>query len=105
MNSSHELNTEISVTDSDHILYVKNLTRNIVENHIKEIFGTYGEVLSVEMLPAAAAYVGFKNAESAEEAMTHLDGGQIDGAVIQVSFVLVSKKRQREASPCKYSSW
>lgn len=44
------------------------------------------------------AVVEFSAAEEAETAMGHLDGGQIDGQVVRVSYVLVSQRRRR-ASP------
>jgi RNA-binding protein with serine-rich domain 1 len=75
--------------------------RTVKENHLREIFGTYGEVQSVEIekdrrvgLPMGFAYVKFARAEDAEDAAAYMNGGQIDGMVVTVSFVLVSKKRR-----------
>jgi hypothetical protein len=40
----------------------------------------------------------FSTAGEAELAMRHLDGGQIDGQIVRVSYVLVNPRRRR-ASP------
>lgn len=44
------------------------------------------------------AVLEFAAADEAEAAMRHMDGGQIDGQVVKVSYVLVSQRRRR-ASP------
>jgi RNA-binding protein with serine-rich domain 1 len=49
------------------------------------------------------AVLEFATAAEAEAAMRHVDGGQIDGQVVQVSYVLV-KPRRRRASPGEWSS-
>lgn len=67
--------------------------------HLKEIFGHYGEVLDVKHVrgtpfrgPAATIY--FANEKDAETALFHLDGGQIDGNQVKVSFVLMQQQSQ-----------
>jgi RNA-binding protein with serine-rich domain 1 len=72
--------------------------------HLKEIFGVYGVVKNVELqidrrigLSKGFGYVTFEKSKDAEQAVLYLDGGQIDGNVIKVSFVLVSSKRRRES--------
>lgn len=85
-------------------LFVSNLTRNVSSNHLVEIFGAFGKVekASVEFnknnMPKGSAILEFVSAEDAESAMRHLDGGQLDGQTIKVSYVLVRQKRRR-ASP------
>jgi RNA recognition motif-containing protein len=45
------------------------------------------------------ANVTFENEKDAEEAMFHLDGGQVDGKQIKVVYILVSNnKRRRDPS-------
>jgi RNA-binding protein with serine-rich domain 1 len=76
-------------------------------SHLKEIFGHYGNVLKVDLqvdkavgLSRGAAFITFARNKDAEQAVIYLNGGQIDGNVMKVSFVLVdtSKKSPRDAS-------
>ncbi|KAF4711944.1 hypothetical protein FOZ63_018326 [Perkinsus olseni] len=73
------------------MLRVTNLTRNVDEEHLNEIFGTYARVESVHLavdqenhLSKGYAYVLFATREGAEEAFFHVDKGQIDGNVVKV---------------------
>ena len=68
---------------------------------MKEIFGCYGTVRSVDLpidervgLSLGYAYVKYTKSEEAEEAAAFMDGGQIDGVKVKVAFVLVPKKRR-----------
>jgi RNA-binding protein with serine-rich domain 1 len=87
-------------------LHVCNLTRNVRASHLKEIFGHYGKVTKVELqvdktvgLSRGAAFITFARNTDAEQAVIYLNGGQIDGNVMKVSFVLVDNSRKaREAS-------
>lgn len=56
------------------------------------------ELFSANRMPKGTAVLEFSTAEEAETAMQHLDGGQIDGQIVKVSYVLVSQRRRR-ASP------
>lgn len=67
-------------------LHVGHLTRNVQQEHIHEIFSTYGTVKHVELamdkavnLPRGFAYVEFSKRSEAEEAQRLMDGGQLDG--------------------------
>jgi hypothetical protein len=71
-------------------LVVGNLTRNVTEDHIKEIFSCYGSLKSVELamdkavnLPRGFAHVEFENHEDAERALDYMNNGQIDGNVVR----------------------
>lgn len=71
------------------------------ESHLREIFGYYGDVKSVDLevdkkvgLSRGFAYIKFSSSSEAEEAAANMDDGQIDGQKIKVSFVLVQKKTQ-----------
>ena len=83
-------------------LFLTNLTRNVTAAHLTEIFGQYGEVEKVDLeqtdkgMSRGSAYITFKTTENLNQAMLHLDGGQLDGQIIKATFVLVSKKRRRE---------
>ena len=67
-------------------LHVGHLTRNVQQEHIQEIFSTFGTVKHVELamdkavnLPRGFAYVEFAKRSEAEEAQRLMDGGQLDG--------------------------
>eukprot|EP01041_Mallomonas_annulata_P004571 gene4570-9086_t len=79
-------------------LHIANLTRNVKEEHLQEIFSTYGPVdLVIDKrvgLSKGNAYVEFEKAKDAEDAMLHMDGGQLDGHILKVSYILVNKRRR-----------
>ena len=77
-------------------LHVTKLSRTVLPAHLREIFGCYGEVTSVEVpadrrvgLPKGYAYVTFRHAKDADTAMECMNGGQVDGADIKVAHVLL----------------
>ncbi|KZT19296.1 hypothetical protein NEOLEDRAFT_1078191 [Neolentinus lepideus HHB14362 ss-1] len=72
------------------VVVVTNLTRNVVEAHLKTIFGFYGEITKVD-LPLfgksgqnrGKAALEFADPKAAHQASSHMDGGQIDGSIIK----------------------
>lgn len=66
-----------------------------------EIFGIYGTIKNVEFpkdhvhphLGRLYCYVEYMTADEAENAMKHMDGGQIDGQEITAAPVLLPKPR------------
>uniref|UniRef100_A0A3B3BR20 RNA binding protein with serine rich domain 1 n=1 Tax=Oryzias melastigma TaxID=30732 RepID=A0A3B3BR20_ORYME len=64
-------------------VYLGRLTRNVIKEHIHEIFSTYGKIKMIDMpvnrahphLSKGYAYVEFENSEEAEKALKHMDGG------------------------------
>jgi RNA-binding protein with serine-rich domain 1 len=96
-------------------VHIGGLSRNVTAAHLAEIFATYGELLSTELavdrafgLPRGYAFVEFLDAAAAAEARAHLDGGQIDGAVVRVEFVSPAspsrRSRTRSRSPARRRS-
>ncbi len=87
-------------------LYLIIRIRNVRKTHLEEIFSTYGEVKEVYFqvdrkgaVSKTCASVIFRKEKDAEQAMFYLDGGQIDGNVIKISYILVSNsKRKRDLS-------
>jgi RNA-binding protein with serine-rich domain 1 len=70
-------------------LHVGKLTRNVTEEHVREIFGHYGALVGCSLavdprvsLPKGYAVVEFDAAEDAARAMDYMDGAQLDGNVI-----------------------
>ncbi|PNH08985.1 Arginine/serine-rich protein 45 [Tetrabaena socialis] len=81
-------------------LVVGNLTRNVTEDHIREIFGCYGTLKSIDLaidravnLPRGFAHIEFEAREDAEKALDFMNNGQIDGNIVKVNFILLPKKR------------
>ncbi|KAH9300455.1 hypothetical protein KI387_012038, partial [Taxus chinensis] len=82
------------------VLHIGNLSRNVNEAHLKEIFSNFGEVVNVELsmdrvvqLPKGYGYVEFKTRPDAEKALLHMNGGQVDGNVITARFTLPQRTR------------
>ncbi|KAM6495537.1 hypothetical protein JOM56_008243, partial [Amanita muscaria] len=80
------------ITESDRkVVIVTNLTRNVVESHVQTIFGFYGQIVKID-LPLfgksgqnrGKAALEFVDAVAAHKAASHMDGGQLDGAVLKV---------------------
>ena len=76
------------------IVVVYNITPNVTENHLKEIFSNYGEVRGVYIpkkekthLKENYAFIEFIKKEEAEEAQLYMDEGQIDGRVVKVEIL------------------
>ncbi|KAF5279273.1 hypothetical protein FQR65_LT15444 [Abscondita terminalis] len=82
-------------------IHIGRLTRTVTKEHIIEIFSTYGIIKHVEFpkdhihqhIGRGYAYVEFATADEAENAMKHMDGGQIDGQEITAAPVLIPKPR------------
>ncbi|MES1905284.1 MAG: RNA-binding protein with serine-rich domain 1, partial [Paramarteilia canceri] len=73
-------------------IVVKNLTRNVKEKHLNEIFGTFGKIDKVDLIlhpkhsefSTGVCIIYYNTENSIKEAIHSMDEGQIDGAVIRV---------------------
>ncbi|KIP07017.1 hypothetical protein PHLGIDRAFT_71758, partial [Phlebiopsis gigantea 11061_1 CR5-6] len=73
------------------VVVVTNLTRNVVEAHLQTIFNFYGAITKID-LPLfgksgqnrGKAAIEFADSASAHRATSHMDGGQLDGAILKV---------------------
>eukprot|EP00359_Climacostomum_virens_P006301 CAMPEP_0204917948 /NCGR_PEP_ID=MMETSP1397-20131031/15646_1 /ASSEMBLY_ACC=CAM_ASM_000891 /TAXON_ID=49980 /ORGANISM="Climacostomum Climacostomum virens, Strain Stock W-24" /LENGTH=121 /DNA_ID=CAMNT_0052090969 /DNA_START=94 /DNA_END=458 /DNA_ORIENTATION=+ len=90
-----------SVSSEPPTLKVTNLTGNVHEGHLKEIFGHYGVVNKAEVavkqgkdgkLKRGFGFVEFEYWDAADEAIECMDGGQIDGNRIAVAFHSFKKR-------------
>ncbi|KAL3851053.1 hypothetical protein ACJIZ3_012935 [Penstemon smallii] len=82
------------------VLHVDQLSRNVNENHLKEIFGNFGEVVNIRLaidrivnIPKGFSYVEFKIRADAEKAQLYMDGAQVDGKVVRAKFTLPERKK------------
>ncbi|KAF7536250.1 hypothetical protein G7054_g4684 [Neopestalotiopsis clavispora] len=110
------------VAMADTAIVVEKLTKNINEDHLREIFGQYGNIRDLDLPmnrqcmfilrnttgrssetqanPQAqsvntnrgTAYILYVNEADAEEAIAHMHEAQLDGAIINVSIVLPRRK-------------
>ncbi|KAG2183250.1 hypothetical protein INT43_006254 [Umbelopsis isabellina] len=87
-----------------HWVSISNLTRNVTLEHVKEIFGQYGEILKSDFpfnnklnCNRGVSYLEFGDRSEAEKAIAHMDKGQLDGKVLVVVFG--EPPRQRSPSP------
>ncbi|PSS14829.1 hypothetical protein M430DRAFT_67483 [Amorphotheca resinae ATCC 22711] len=78
---------------------VEKLTKNVNEDHLREIFGVYGPIHDLDMpmnrqfnTNRGTAYILYAHEADAEAAIAHMHEAQIDGAVINVSIVLPRRK-------------
>ncbi|KAK0498519.1 hypothetical protein EDD18DRAFT_1028576, partial [Armillaria luteobubalina] len=73
------------------VVIVTHLTRNVVESHLQTIFGFYGHITKID-LPLfgksgqnrGKAAVEYSEPLSAHKAASHMNGGQLDGAILKV---------------------
>lgn len=84
-------------------LHVENLTLNIEQAHLSEIFGHYGSVVSVDLpkqrdLSTGYAIICMETAVDALKAQAHLDGGQLDGNLLRVNRLPVGHRAGDSAS-------
>ncbi|TVU40123.1 hypothetical protein EJB05_13573 [Eragrostis curvula] len=78
-------------------LFVGNLDQSVTSEDLKQACSPYGEVVDVKVLEAKrCGFVTYANRASAEEAVRMLNGSQLGGSTIKVSYArpLASKQDQ-----------
>ncbi|KAJ5486344.1 hypothetical protein N7530_000644 [Penicillium desertorum] len=87
-------------------IVVEKLTKNVTENHIREIFGGFGEIEYLDlpineafMTNRGTAYILYYDPADAEAAIAHMHEAQLDGAILNVSIVLPRRKFSRSPPP------
>jgi RNA recognition motif-containing protein len=76
-------------------LYVGNLNYKSTEEKLKELFSTYGEVTSVNIIQGRGfGFIEMTSPESAQEAKNKLNGTEFDGRKI-----IVNDARPRTEKP------
>ena len=83
-------NNAVNIT----IAVVYNISPNLTEAHIKEIFSNYGEIRDVYIaidentkVKKDYAFIEFESREGAEKAELYMSGGQIDGLVVKMEIL------------------
>ena len=89
-NNNQEQNNTFNIT----IVVVYNVSPNLTEQHIKEIFSHYGNIRDVYIaineetkVKKDYAFIEFTNRNDAENAELYMNGGQIDGLIIKVEIL------------------
>ncbi len=78
-------------------LYVGNLNYKTTEETLKEAFGQYGEVTSVNILQGRGfGFVEMATPESAQEAKSKLNGTDLEGRKVIVNEARPRTERPRE---------
>ncbi|MEA2005985.1 MAG: RNA-binding protein [Acidobacteriota bacterium] len=74
-------------------IYVGNLSYNMTEGSLRELFEQYGEVVSVKIIQDRMSgrskgfgFVEMANKEEAETAIQRINGTEVDGRNIKVNF-------------------
>ena len=77
------------------------IKRNVNSEHLTEVFGIYGKVVKAELqtdrrsgMSKGTASVEYEKASEAEQAVLFLNGGQMDGKVLRVDFILVDSRNR-----------
>jgi len=84
-------------------LYVGNLSYSTTESNLSELFGTVGEVASVNLITDRAsgrskgfAFVEMAEDSAAQEAIAQLNGKELDGREINVAEARPQKPRSSQ---------
>ncbi|KAJ8920437.1 hypothetical protein NQ315_005305 [Exocentrus adspersus] len=78
------------------VLYVRNLTQEITEEKLKEVFELYGKVERVKKIKDYA-FIHFEDRDNAVKAMEELDSKEMGGSNIEVSLAKPpSDKKKKE---------
>ena len=105
---SYSRSRSLSPNRETKCVVVRGLTKNIMIEHLEEIFDAYGKIVHVE-LPRARkintimghAFIFYENIEDAEDACDFMNKGIIDENQVSVdmSNMTMKKLRDRERSP------
>ncbi|CAG8408830.1 unnamed protein product [Penicillium salamii] len=87
-------------------IVVEKLTKNVTEEHVREIFGGFGDIEYLDvpvnkafMTNRGTAYILYYDPADAEAAIAHMHEAQLDGAILNVSIVLPRRKFSRSPPP------
>ncbi|CAN1353832.1 Polyadenylate-binding protein RBP45B [Linum perenne] len=85
-------------------IFVGNLDSNVTDENLRELFGQYGQLVHVK-IPAGkrCGFVQYANRSSAEEALNRLNGAEVSGQSIRLSWGRNSSNKQNgEAAAAGY---
>ncbi|KAI4668306.1 uncharacterized protein J4E78_002130 [Alternaria triticimaculans] len=82
-------------------IVVEALTRNVKEDHVREIFGKYGVIKELTMPMNPTSYILYEEIDDAERTIAKMHDAQLDGAKIQVSIVLPRRRFSQTPPPAR----
>jgi polyadenylate-binding protein len=83
-------------------VYIKNFPDSINEEKLKEMFEAFGKITSYKIMydeggkSRCFGFVAYEDAEAAEEAVTQLNGKELDGKTVYVGRAQKKNERQQE---------
>ncbi|CAL5869346.1 uncharacterized protein PFLUO_LOCUS3575 [Penicillium psychrofluorescens] len=87
-------------------IVVEKLTKNVTEAHLREIFGSFGDIEYLDlpinrafMTNRGTAYILYYDPADAEAAIAHMHEAQLDGTSLNVSIVLPRRNFSRSPPP------
>ncbi|KAG6573194.1 Polyadenylate-binding protein RBP45B, partial [Cucurbita argyrosperma subsp. sororia] len=85
-------------------LFVGNLDSNITDDILRQVFGQYGELVHVKIpVGKRCGFVQFSDRNCAEEALRMLNGSQIGGQNIRLSWGRSSSNKLPQADPNQWN--
>ncbi|MCL5096288.1 MAG: RNA-binding protein [Candidatus Omnitrophica bacterium] len=86
-------------------LYVGNLSHNVTENDLQDLFSKHGPVTEVNLVldrmtgqPRGFAFVSMATPEGAQAAISALNGTEVQGRALTVNEARPREERSRESS-------
>ena len=87
-------------------LYVGNLNYAVTNEQLKELFSTYGEVSSVNIIQGKGfGFVELSSPEEAQKAKDELDGTDFEGRTMKVDEARPPKNRQGGGGGARRNFW
>ncbi|KAJ9136331.1 hypothetical protein P3X46_033422 [Hevea brasiliensis] len=86
-------------------IFVGNLDSNVTDDHLRELFGQYGQLLHVK-IPAGkrCGFVQFADRSCAEEALRMLNGAQLSGQNIRLSWGRSPSNKQPQPDASQWNA-
>ncbi|OAY24716.1 polyadenylate-binding protein RBP45B isoform X2 [Manihot esculenta] len=86
-------------------IFVGNLDSNVTDDHLRELFGQYGQLLHVK-IPAGkrCGFVQFADRSCAEEALRMLNGAQLSGQNIRLSWGRSPSNKQPQPEAAQWNA-
>ncbi|KAJ1405594.1 RNA-binding domain superfamily [Sesbania bispinosa] len=86
-------------------IFVGNLDPNVTDDHLRQVFGQYGELVHVK-IPAGkrCGFVQFADRSCAEEALRVLNGTLLGGQNVRLSWGRSPSNKQTQSDPNQWNS-
>ncbi|KAJ1405593.1 RNA-binding domain superfamily [Sesbania bispinosa] len=87
------------------VIFVGNLDPNVTDDHLRQVFGQYGELVHVK-IPAGkrCGFVQFADRSCAEEALRVLNGTLLGGQNVRLSWGRSPSNKQTQSDPNQWNS-